>query len=91
MSSNHSLSLNSLLGTLTFLLMPHIHLTILNSATEIPPHFLILPVTKSLYFSVFSGSAFSALTLLVGRQEGQPVYKKLSGEALAWCRSLAAR
>jgi len=28
--------------------------------------------------------AFSALTLLVGRQEGHPVYKKLSGGVLAW-------
>ena len=28
--------------------------------------------------------AFSALTLLVGRQEGHPVCKKLSGEVLAW-------
>ena len=27
---------------------------------------------------------FSALTLLVGRQEGHPVCKKLSGEVLAW-------
>ena len=28
--------------------------------------------------------SFSALTLLVGRQEGHPVRKKLSGEVLAW-------
>jgi len=28
--------------------------------------------------------AFSALTLLVGRQEGHPVSKKLSGVVLAW-------
>jgi len=28
--------------------------------------------------------AFSALTLLVGRQEGQPACKKLSGWVLAW-------
>jgi len=28
--------------------------------------------------------AFSVLTLLVGRQEGHPAYKKLSGEVLAW-------
>jgi len=27
---------------------------------------------------------FSALTLLVGRQEGHPVCKKLSGRVLAW-------
>jgi len=28
--------------------------------------------------------AFSALTLFVGRQEGYPACKKLSGEVLAW-------
>jgi len=28
--------------------------------------------------------AFSALTLLVGRQEGHPACKKRSGEVLAW-------
>jgi len=28
--------------------------------------------------------AFSALTLLVGRQEGHPACKKLRGEVLAW-------
>jgi len=28
--------------------------------------------------------AFSALTLLVGQQEGHPACKKLSGEMLAW-------
>ena len=33
----------------------------------------------------FNGtSAFSALTLLVGRQEGHPACKKLSGGVLAW-------
>jgi len=29
-------------------------------------------------------SRFSALTLLVGWQEGHPACKKLSGEVLAW-------
>jgi len=28
--------------------------------------------------------AFSALTLLVGRQEGHPAWKNLSGGVLAW-------
>jgi len=28
--------------------------------------------------------SFTALTLLVGRQEGHPACKKLSGEVLAW-------
>jgi len=29
-------------------------------------------------------TAFSVLTLLVGRQEGHPACKKLNGEMLAW-------
>ena len=36
----------------------------------------------SFYFVVLF--AFSALTLLVGRQEGHPACKKLSGGVLAW-------
>jgi len=33
---------------------------------------------------VLSGGAFSALMLMVGRQEGHPACKKLSGGVLAW-------
>jgi len=33
---------------------------------------------------IFCFIAFSALTLLVGRQEGHPACKKLSGGVLAW-------
>jgi len=32
----------------------------------------------------YNSNIFSALTLLVGRQEGHPACKKLSGEVLAW-------
>jgi len=32
----------------------------------------------------FGAHAFSALTLLVGRQEGHPAYKKQSGGVLGW-------
>jgi len=32
----------------------------------------------------FPGQQFSALMLLVGRQEGHPACKKLSGGVLAW-------
>ena len=32
----------------------------------------------------YSASAFSALTLLVGRQEEHPACKKLSDEVLVW-------
>ena len=31
-----------------------------------------------------TGCSFSALTLLVGRQEGHPACKQLSGGMLAW-------
>ena len=44
-------------------------------------------VERTFIFNLFSGllpNAFSALTLLVGRQEGHPVCKKLSGGLLAW-------
>jgi len=34
---------------------------------------------------------FSALTLLVGRQEGHPACKKLSGEMLAWLSRMRCR
>jgi len=35
--------------------------------------------------------AFSALTLLVGRQEGHPACKKLSGKMLAWLSGMRCR
>jgi len=38
-----------------------------------------------------SPGAFSALTLLVGRQEGHPACKKLSGEMLAWLSGMRCR
>ena len=40
--------------------------------------------TNSTNFIHYGVSAFSALTLLVGRQEGHPACKKLSGGLLAW-------
>ena len=39
--------------------------------------------------SAYNASAFSALTLLVGRQEGHPASKKLSGGVLAWLSVLS--
>jgi len=39
--------------------------------------------------SAFSACAISALTLLVGRQEGHPACKKLSGGLLAWLSVLS--
>jgi len=35
--------------------------------------------------------SFSALTLLVGRQEGHPACKKLSGGMLAWLSGMRCR
>jgi len=39
----------------------------------------------------YTNIAFSALTLLVGRQEGHPTYKKLSGGMLAWLSGMRCR
>jgi len=39
---------------------------------------------------VFKVSAFSALTLLAGRQEGHPACKKQSGGMLAWLSAWGA-
>ena len=41
-------------------------------------------LNSSFYNRHFKKSAFSALTLLVGRHEGHPARKNLSGEVLAW-------
>jgi len=41
-------------------------------------------VFQSLAIFTDGDFAFSALTLLVGRQEGHPTGKKLSGGLLAW-------
>jgi len=38
----------------------------------------------NIYSLIYLLLAFNALTLLVGRQEGHPACKKLSGEVLAW-------
>jgi len=38
-----------------------------------------------------SALAFSALTLLVGRQEGHPACKKLSGGVLVWLSGASCR
>ena len=43
----------------------------------------IIPLTLSTHPTA-SLTAFSALTLLVGRQEGHPACKKLSGAVLVW-------
>ena len=42
------------------------------------------PLKCIFVFLMFFNVAFSALTLLVGRQEGHPACKKPSGGVLAW-------
>ena len=51
-----------------------------------PPHWLRVTLTVVTENVGLGGRlfAFSALTLLVGRQEGHPACKKLSGGVLAW-------
>ena len=44
----------------------------------------IPPKMSGINTALYSLSAFSALTLLVGRQEGHPACKKQSGGVLAW-------
>jgi len=41
-------------------------------------------VVKNISQNIIQITAFSALTLLVERQEGHPACKKLSGGVLAW-------
>jgi len=48
----------------------------IDSVTSLYPMY-----TNTVSYSLFY---FSALTLLVGRQEGHPACKKLSGGVLAW-------
>jgi len=45
---------------------------------------VVVVVVISCFNSVFVKVAFSALTLLVGRHEGHPACKKLSGGLVAW-------
>jgi len=48
-----------------------------------PPPAMQQFLTREKYRQCFQ-CALSALTLLVGRQEGQPACQKLSGGVLAW-------
>jgi len=47
-------------------------------------HCAIILVDNTCFSDFITTNAFSALTLLVGRQEGHPACKKLSGGVLAW-------
>jgi len=62
----------------------------MNSASEVTTLwrytnlFIIIIIITVLLTNAFSAGAFSALTLLVGRQERHPACKKQSGGVLAW-------
>ena len=43
-----------------------------------------MPGRGTAWHKCFSAHAFSALTLLVGQQEGHPAFKKLSDGVLVW-------
>ena len=43
-----------------------------------------IEISSKIIFCLFLLSTFSALTLLVGRQEGHPACRKQSGGVLAW-------
>jgi len=49
-----------------------------------PDTLIIIIIIIIIWVHLGKDSAFSALTLLVGRQEGHPACKKLSGEVLVW-------
>ena len=59
----------------------YVSFNLCNLAAEVT-HVALFPLT--LVHTSSSFLAFSALTLLVGRQEGHPACKKLSGGVLAW-------
>ena len=61
-----------------------IHSLWMPDVIEMWRNFLCQTTTDRLKTSVESGSAFSALMLLVGRQEEHPACKNLSGGVLAW-------
>jgi len=46
--------------------------------------FVVVLTLNMLLMMCLHACAFSALTLLVGRQEGHPACKELSGGVLAW-------
>jgi len=67
--------------------VPRFKLVLLNSMCVYKIDWAIHMVTVTSFGSMSVSSvlfAFSALTLLVGRQEGHPACKKLSGGVLAW-------
>jgi len=75
-SPAEGLSVNSVTGTTWFKTY-----TLQTRSPLIQSHFETYFLFSTSGLQVY---AFSALTLLVGRQEGHPACKKLSGGVLAW-------
>jgi len=46
--------------------------------------YFVQQLTYFAFYGLLVALAFSALTVLVGRQEGHPACKKLSGGVLVW-------
>jgi len=65
-------------GTLTYI---HTYIQIYILYTLYTLNYTLINISHT---EAFSAQAFSALTLLVGRQEGHPACKKQSGGVLAW-------
>jgi len=84
MSSTPSLSLSYLLGSLSFSLTPgrgtlRIATKILFLKFQCAHNHILICST-----GYWQDITFSALTLLIGRQEGHPACKKQSGGVLVW-------
>ena len=60
-------------------------------ATQPPQMGMVLSLISRPIYDDTNMDTFSALTLLVGRQEGHPACKKLSGEVLAWLSGARCR
>ena len=67
----------------TLLVEIRVYVQYLQSYTHTPATKHKSSLTQIVFVTV-TDTAFSALTLLVGRQEGHPACKKLSGGLLAW-------
>jgi len=68
MSSNASLSLNPLLGTLSCSFMPHIHLTILISAHWYAPHFPFLLARSHFHATAVQSPSHCQWYILIGKR-----------------------
>ena len=65
--------------------VPTAHSRVITETSTLPQESRNNNTQQPLFYNQYRGQpVFSALTLLVGRQEGHPACKKLSGGVLAW-------